>query len=105
MKLFQTTKKYFERCGFTPRGDIINACHVKGFITITIGITCNLMFIYRVAETVKELTESLYVTAAIISLFLCYVTTISKTIEFFAFFNQFNENVTKRKLNLQILEY
>lgn len=94
MKLFQATQIYFERIGYSPHHERYNRHHVTGFFVSFTGLFLNFMFLIHVAETVKEFTDSLYVVSAIVSTVLCFANTMHKTSELFAYFNQFEENVT-----------
>lgn len=97
MKLFQEIRTYFEQNGFNPHRKGYNQCHVNGFLISSTAIVLSLVFLKNLAETVKEFTDSLYVVTAIVSMILCYANTIFKTTEIFAYFDQFDENVTTSK--------
>lgn len=93
MKLFQITQVYFDRSGFIPhRKSLTRSMLIGHFVSFT-GIVSSIMFVVN-AKTVKELTDSLYISAAITSMVFCYAITVIKESELFDYFDKFEENVT-----------
>lgn len=94
MKLFQVTQIYLEGLGFSRHLTRLNRYHVIGFIVSFTGIVSSIIFVIHVAETVKEFTDSLYIASVIICAVSGYAITIYKTRELFAYFDEYDENVT-----------
>lgn len=84
--------------GFGPDSKPFYQCHLDGICLSTIAITSSLIYLKYVASTVKEYTDSLFVTAVAICAAVCYVNVIFRKSQLFDYFNQFEENINSSKL-------
>lgn len=102
MKLFQATRAYFERYGLSPNCNCFNQSIVVGSFVAIMAMVLDFMFVIRVAKTVEEFANWLYITTAIVSLDLSYAITIHKKSKLFDYFTQFDQNVATSRLTIQM---
>lgn len=100
MKTLQFVQKIFAILGFSINQPLCNRKILNGFALFSLAIPSFFMFLFRVADTIKELTDSIYITAASITIFICFVNTVFTRSKLTLFFEMLEENVNNSEFTL-----
>lgn len=103
MKTLQFMQRMFVLMGFNSNNSLWNVQYLIGFATAGLSIPSFSIFLFHEAESVKEFTDSVYLTAVSITLFVSYINTILKRSELLNLFEVIEENVNNSKYSVKIL--
>lgn len=76
MKIFQVTLEYFAILGITSQSRPINVRNLMTIIAFAIMVHLLGAYLLCVAANFKEYTESIYITSAVIALFIIFLSVI-----------------------------
>lgn len=97
MKILQFIQRVFALIGFDSNHSVWKIEHLVGFALTGLAIPSFFIFLFHVADTIKEFTDSIYITAVAITIFISFVNTILKKSKLTLLFNMLEENVNNSK--------
>lgn len=101
MKIFQTAEKKLAILGFTPIQSLkthpFNRRILMGSFIFTVSILSRFAFLFRLANTFMDYTESAYLIATTISISVCFVSVIFEMQKLFDIIDGFEQIVDMSK--------
>lgn len=95
METLQYIQQAFALIGFGTNHSLWNIYHLIGFAIAGLAIPSFFLFTIYVADTIKEFTDSIFMTAVAIAIFISFINTIHKRSKLILLFNLFEENIAK----------
>lgn len=86
-------QRAFALMGFGSNESLWNAKYLIGYATAGLAIPSFLMYLFHVANSVKEFTDSIYITAVSIAIFISFINTVHKRSKLKILFKLIEENV------------
>ena len=93
MKTLLFVQKTLAMLGFSSNQPLCNKQFFTGFAVSCLSILSFSVFLLHEADTIKEFTNSIYVTAASVAIFTCFINTVFNRSKLTLFFEMLDENV------------
>lgn len=95
MKTLRFIRQKFELLGFSSNQPLWNLHRKIGFVQAGLAIPSFFAFFFYVADSIEELTFSIYVTSISIVIFIAFINTIHKCSKMISLFDMIDESVNK----------
>lgn len=94
-------QRAFALMGFSSNKSFWNVEYLIGFATAGLAIPSFLIFLFHEADSAKEFTDSIYITAVSIAIFISFINTVHKRSKLTILFKMIEENVNNSEYSLK----
>lgn len=94
-------QRVFGLMGFSSNKSFWNVEFLIGFATAGVAIPSFLIFLFHVANSFKEFTDSIYITAVSIAISISFIDTVHKRSKLTILFKKIEENVNNSEYYLR----